>query len=70
MNSDMGQQFILQGGKSTYEIRVYDISGNMYHGKSFSFTFPATCPGNKCGDNAAYEVKYLNYHHHFDGALE
>ena len=43
MDSDMGQSWLLKGSTGTYTVKVFDVDGNLYKGKSFTFTFPPEC---------------------------
>ena len=57
MNSDMGQSYILQGGVSQFQIRVYDANDQLINaGRVYSFGFPAAC-GSKCSA-ALTQVNY------------
>lgn len=48
MNSDMGQSYLLQGGISQFQIRVYDAHDQLINdGRVYSFSFPSSC-GSKC----------------------
>jgi expansin (peptidoglycan-binding protein) len=49
MNSDMGQAYILQGGVSRFQIRVYDVNDQLINGaRVYTFDFPSTSCGGKC----------------------
>lgn len=49
MNSDMGQAYILQGGVSHFQIRVYDADDQLINGgRIYSFDFPSSSCGSKC----------------------
>lgn len=49
MNSDMGQAYILQGGVSRFQIRVYDVNDQLINGgRVYTFDFPTSACGNKC----------------------
>lgn len=59
-NGDLGQSFILQGGKSTFEIRITDANGNLINnGRTYTFSYPEQC-GDACGDNMT-EVLYQTH---------
>ncbi len=60
MDSDLGQSYLLQGNSGSWEIKVYDTNGNLYHDRSYAFGFPGSCPGMRCGGDPAYEVAYQN----------
>lgn len=48
MNSDMGQAYLLQGGVSQFQIRVYDANDQLINGgRVYTFSFPTAC-GGKC----------------------
>ena len=48
MNSDMGQAYILQGGVSQFQIRIYDANDRLIKGgRVYTFGFPTAC-GAKC----------------------
>lgn len=57
MVSDEGQTYLLNNGVS-FEIRLYDINKKIIGNRTFKFSFPSSCPGNKCGDNPAYPISY------------
>jgi hypothetical protein len=49
MNSDMGQAYILQGGVSRFQIRVYDADDQLINaGRVYTFDFPTAACGSKC----------------------
>ncbi len=57
MNSDLGQSYILQGGVSSFQIRVRDANNELINsGRVYNFNFPAVC-GEKCAD-ALTAVRY------------
>jgi len=57
LNGDLGQAFILQGGKDTFEIRVTDANGKLIqNGHIYTFSLSDACKNN-CSANVT-EVSY------------
>ncbi len=57
LNGDLGQAYILQGGKDTFEIRVTDANGKLIqNGRSYLFNYPNVC-GQACTPNMT-EITY------------
>jgi hypothetical protein len=59
MDHDMGQSWVLKGNTGTYTVRVFDVDGNVYKGKSFTFAIPPEC-ANTCGGNPVYKATMIS----------